>query len=86
MLPLKIMVYNVSVEKKEGESTNSLFRRFSKKMQLTSIISNIKHSKYQKRHKSKLVRKKDCLNRLEKREKYTKLFRLGKIKSTSRHR
>ena len=55
-----------------------------RKMRSSQIIAAAKRNRYNARKPSKLLRKKDCLNKLEKSTKFQEDYRLGKISSLKR--
>ncbi|MEK7642930.1 MAG: 30S ribosomal protein S21 [Patescibacteria group bacterium] len=68
----------VEVRKREKETTGSLLRRFTRKVQQSRILLDVRGSAYRTRPKSKTKKKKDALKRLEKRKHYDRLRKLGK--------
>ncbi len=70
----------IEVKKKEKETTSSVIRRFSRKMQQSKIISTVKSLKYNTRAKSDFKKKQDALKRIAKNKVKDKLRKLGKIK------
>lgn len=73
------MAVNVEVEKNNQESTANLIRRFTKRVQGSGIIQRMRKNRYFKRGKSRTVHKMAKLKKLEKRERYETLVKLGKI-------
>lgn len=82
------MMTNVSVERSGNESTASLLRRFSRKVQGSGVLPRVRSLRAKKRNKSKLAVKKNTLNVLRRREEVAKLIKLGKMpdKITTRRR
>ena len=70
----------IEVRKNNNENNASLLRRFSRRIQESSIIPKVKGSRYNKRKESKLKVKKSTLKHLERRKEIEKLRKLGKIK------
>lgn len=70
----------IEVKKKEKETTSSVIRRFSRKMQQSSIIPKVKSLRYNIRDKSAFKKKQDALKRIAKNKIKEKLRKLGKIK------
>ncbi len=70
----------VEVKKNPNENSSSVLRRFSRRMQESGIIQNVKSSRYNKRKDSKLKVKKSTLKYLAKRKVKEKLRKLGKIR------
>ena len=69
----------VEVQKKENESTTSLIRRFSHKLQQSGNLPKARSYRFKKRQKSVLSVKKSALWRVEKRKQTERLRKLGKI-------
>ncbi|MDA1335066.1 MAG: 30S ribosomal protein S21 [bacterium] len=69
----------VEVRKKEKETTGSLMRRFSRKVQQSKILIEARAKTFQTRPKSKTKKKKDAIRRIIKRKEYDRLRKLGKI-------
>ena len=72
-------IANVEVNKNQNESSSNLLRRFSRRVQETSILKKAKIKRFNKRPKSKLSAKKSALLKIERIKKYEKLKKLGKI-------
>ncbi|MEK7649663.1 MAG: hypothetical protein AAB367_01715 [Patescibacteria group bacterium] len=68
----------VTVIKREKETTGSLLRRFSKKVQQSKILLKARSLNVRTRAKSKTKKKKDALRRVIKRKEYDRLRKLGK--------
>lgn len=73
------MATNVKVEKNSNESTANLIRRFTKRVQGSGIIPRVRKSRYHKRDKSRNVSKFARLQKLERKEQFEKLLKLGKV-------
>jgi ribosomal protein S21 len=73
------MATNVEVEKNNNESSANVIRRFTKRMQGAGIVPKVRGGRYFSRTKSRNVQKMAKLNKLEKKEVYEKLVKLGKI-------
>ncbi len=69
----------VEVTKNNNETTSSVIRRFTKRVQESGIIKRAKSLRYSERTKSGYVKKKKALKRLAKRSETERLRRLGKI-------
>ena len=70
------------IENRKGtENAASLYRRFLKRFRSSGVQTLVKRGRFNERKVSKTIRKKDCLNRLEKWEKRSQLERLGKVGS-----
>jgi ribosomal protein S21 len=73
------MATNVEVEKNNNESSANVIRRFTKRIQGAGIVPKVRGGRYFSRTKSRNVQKMAKLNKLEKKEVYEKLVKLGKI-------
>ena len=73
------MAINVEVEKNNNESSANVIRRFTKRMQGAGIVPKVRGGRYYTRTKSRNVQKMAKLKKLEKKEVYDKLVKLGKI-------
>lgn len=69
----------LEVKKQNRENNQSLLRRFSKGMQQSGILIRAKKGRFVQRKKSEDMKKKSALRRLEKRDEYEKLKKLGEI-------
>lgn len=73
------MATNVEVEKNNNESSANVIRRFTKRVQGAGIVPKVRSSRYFTRNKSSNVRRTAKLKKLEKRDAYEKLMKLGKV-------
>ena len=73
------MATNVEVEKNNNESSANVIRRFTKRVQGAGIVPKVRGSRYFTRSKSRNVRRTARLKKIEKREAYEKLMKLGKV-------
>jgi ribosomal protein S21 len=73
------MSTNVEVKKNNQESTANLIRRFTKRMQGSGVMNRLRKGRYFNRMKSELVIRAEKLKKLEKKARYEKLLKLGKI-------
>lgn len=73
------MVTRIEVKRGQTESTTSLMRRFSKRVQGLNLIRKVKSLKSAERPKSPYKKKKDALKRIAKRTSMDHLRKLGKI-------
>ena len=69
----------VQVSKKPRETTSSLLRRFSQKVRKSNVLIDAKTSRFQKKKKSRNVRRTEALERDKKRKEKQLLKKLGKI-------
>ena len=70
---------HVEVARGHNENTASVIRKFTRRVQSSSILSRVRKLRYFKRTKSDAANKKQALSRILRREKYTELLKLGKI-------
>lgn len=73
------MATNVQVTKNNNESSANVIRRFTKRVQGAGIIPKVRGGRYFSRIKSRNVQRTSKLKKLEKREAYEKLIKLGKV-------
>ncbi|MBI2053010.1 MAG: 30S ribosomal protein S21 [Candidatus Ryanbacteria bacterium] len=69
----------VEVRKREKETTGSLLRRFTRKVQQSRILLEARTHAHRMRPKSKTKKHKDALRREAKRKEYERLRKLGKV-------
>lgn len=70
------MVY---VTKKDGETSSSLFYRFSKKIQHSGVLREAKKRQFYKRNENRLKRKLSAIFRFEKKKEVAKAKKMGLI-------
>lgn len=70
----------IEVKKNPNENNAAVLRRFSRKVQESSIIQKVKNNRYNERKESKVKTKKATLKKLLKRVEMEKLRKLGKIR------
>lgn len=80
------MAINVHVEKHSNESSSNVIRRFTKRVQGSGIIPKMRGNRYFSRTKSRNVQKEARLKKLERKEKYEELLKLGKVQEHVRGR
>ena len=68
----------VEVRKREKETTGSLLRRFTRKVQQSRILLEARGQAFRVRPKSKTKKRKDALKRDLKRREFNRLRKLGK--------
>ncbi|MEM9336561.1 MAG: hypothetical protein AAGA35_01765 [Patescibacteria group bacterium] len=78
------MARNVEVTKNQNESTANVIRRFTKRMQGSGIVPRMRGARYFSRTKSRNVQKDARLKKLEKKERYETLLKLGKVQDHRR--
>jgi len=69
----------VHVKKKEGESTESLLRRFTKRVQSSGVLIRAKKGKFYEPPKSRRARKEVAARKKEIQEKKEYLKKIGKL-------
>lgn len=71
---------NVEVEKKNSnENDMNLIRRFTKKIKHSGILPKVRSVRYHNRQISKLMKKKETLQSIQKREEIKRQIKLGKL-------
>jgi len=73
------MATNAEVTRNDGESTLSLIRRFSKRVQGAGVITRVRGERYAKRPQSSFVTRKRALKRIKRRDEIQELIKLGKM-------
>jgi len=71
---------NINLKKKEGESSNSLLYRFSKKLVQSGIIKESKRRRYKERNVNKNKRRESALNREKKAKEVEKARKMGNFR------
>lgn len=71
------------VKRQGSESSSSLLRRFTKRVQATGAVKAVKARRYAERVLSDLKTKRRALDRLEKRAHYEKLRKMGKLEQSN---
>jgi len=69
----------LEVKKKEKESSQSLVRRFTKRVQQSGILIRARKARFKERKKSKDMKKEAALRREEIKKEYERLKKLGKL-------
>lgn len=73
------MSVNAEVQKSSGETTLSVIRKFSRRVQGTGLIKTMRDRRYFARDTSKIVKKKRALKLIKRRAEYKQLVKEGKI-------
>ena len=73
------MITRIEVKRNQNESTMSLIRRFTKRVQGLNLIRKVKSLQSVERPKSTYKRKMEALKRMKKRATIERLKKLGKI-------
>lgn len=69
----------VEVKRKEGESAESLIRRFSRRVQRSGLLLQAKKVKFRQREKSKGLQREDAIRRKKVREYREYLRKIGRL-------
>lgn len=72
------MSINAEVSKSGSESTLSVIRKFSRRVQGTGLVKNARKNRYYERTKSKTVQKKRALKLIKRRADFKQLVKEGK--------
>lgn len=70
----------IQVTKNPNENNASILRRFSRRIQESGIIRNVKKNRYNTRQESKLKLKRSALKKMDRRKEIERLKKLGKMK------
>ncbi len=73
------MSINAEVTKSGNESTLSVIRKFSRRVQGTGLVKNSRKTRYYERQKSKSVQKKRALKLIKRRAEFKQLVKEGKV-------
>ena len=69
----------LEIKKQERETSQSLARRFGRRMQQSGILLRARKTRFRSRPKSRQAKKRAALRREELRKEYAKLKKLGKF-------
>lgn len=69
---------SIEVKRQEKENSQSLSRRFSRKVKMSGILIGARKNRFQKRKKSKQMKKVSALRRNELRKEYQKMEKMNK--------
>jgi len=76
----------LKIKKTERETSQSLVRRFSRRVKQSGILIQARKNRFQKRAKSGQMKKKAALRREQLKKEYEKLKKLGQVvKKTRRY-
>ena len=73
------MRFLVEVKKKDGESFESLLRRFNRKIQQSGVLVRARKIRFHTPTKSKNLQRESALRRMANREKREELKKMGKL-------
>jgi ribosomal protein S21 len=74
----------VEVRKNERETSQSLIRRFTKRVQRSGVLAVARGSRYHQRSRSKQMKKRAALRREQLRNEYQRMKKLGLITKKER--
>lgn len=69
----------IHIKRKEKETTESLIRRFSRRVQQSGVLRQVRKLRYRTLEKSKLARRDEALYKVKIRKEIDKLKKLGKF-------
>ncbi|MDO8436303.1 MAG: hypothetical protein Q7S82_02885 [bacterium] len=72
---------SLEVKKQERETSQSLIRRFTQRIQRSRVLARARKNRYHKRPKSHAMKKRSALRREKLKEEYKKLDKMGQKKS-----
>jgi len=76
----------LEVKKQERETSQSLVRRFTKRMQQSGLLMRARKNRFKRRPKSNQMKKRTALRREELKIEYEKLRKLGELPKEKRRR
>ncbi len=76
------MAVIIRVKKQGNEYAPAVLRRFSQKVRGAGIIQHVRNIRYRTRPLSKTMKKRSALIRLQRKERYEKMVKEGKITPT----
>ena len=76
----------VEVQKSGNESTLSMIRKFSRRVQGTGMVKTLRARRYFSRDTSRAVKKKRALKLIKRRADFRKLVKEGKVAETTQKR
>lgn len=68
----------VTATRKDRESSSALLRRFTQYVQKSGLVQEVRERRYFIKDANRNARRKSALVRANRREEYTKLYKLGK--------
>ncbi len=69
----------IHIKRKEKETTESLIRRFSRRVQQSGVLRQVRKLRYRTLEKSKLARRDEALYKVKIRKEIDRLKKLGKF-------
>jgi len=74
----------ITVEKKEGESNDSVMRRFTRKVQSSGVLIRKKRGQYREKEPNKRAKKISAIRRTRSKAERAYLIKVGKLEETPR--
>lgn len=78
------MAVNIQVTKTGTENSASVLRKFSQRVRQSGLINHVRDARFRNRPKSKLMRKKAALRKIERTDLFETLVKDGKIAESTR--
>lgn len=72
----------IEVKKKQGETTRSLLRRFSRRIQQSGVLIRARKSRFREKEKTKRERRDNALRRVKIGKEKEKLRKMGLLEET----
>jgi ribosomal protein S21 len=69
----------IEVKKKDRETSESLIRRFSRRIQQSGVLMQVRRSRFKKDEKSKTKKREEALYKIKIRKEIEKLKKMGKF-------
>jgi ribosomal protein S21 len=69
----------IEVKKKDRETSESLIRRFSRRIQQSGVLIQVRRSRFRKDEKSKTKKREEALYKIKIRREIDKLKKMGKF-------
>jgi ribosomal protein S21 len=69
----------IEVKRKDRETTESLIRRFSRRIQQSGVLMQVRRSRFRKDEKSKTKKREEALYKIKIRKEIDKLKKMGKF-------
>ena len=69
----------IEVKRKDRETTESLIRRFSRRIQQSGVLMQVRRSRFRKDEKSKTKKREEALYKIRIRKEIDKLKKMGKF-------
>lgn len=74
----------INVEKKEGESNDSVMRRFNRKIQSSGVLIRKKRAQYREKAPNKRARRLSAIRRTRAQDERAYQIKIGKLEETPR--